>query len=550
MYYQISDIGQFRTKTLQSIGRMWRQFKTDLTDEYIYGPSKGLSPCEKYGISEDEWKEFKKTCEDPAWKEKRIKKQEIAKQNKAPHIMGRGEYDFVVVQEMERKLEERKKEASKSGEDVIIDPPSPPSRHLRWKLGRQTRAGGVSSDAAREIIAKIHVRPHILESRKHHRKYSMIEKIPKQVKFLKKVIKTNDTDCYNILRMKSDELEAQCTQGSFTPEGRCDILAEAIGRPEHPGRVRGIGFGVGIRDYFGRSSRRSASINDSVLEELTKKITYDVTQNLMKTFGHTLESLGAHSQQHHTDLRTPDDHHITRVSTKGSCADDFFGPSGGKTPPDRFGFYVDERPLCLVAIGRVHRGESTLHYAPLPSHLVKVVVEEAVDGGAEVSIPTEEVSLVRDALGTFIAWPKDLVVADFIKDIERSEPPKKHARQDDRSSHIDTLKELFSVAATLFSDPLQFWTLYLSKLNVGTMDDDLYGYFDPQSIQNMGNKGDEASGYITSRMSDAKKQIYLGAYHHDIDNFWSLFRQKAKLCGFAHYTVSLTTALRPYSRIP
>ncbi|KAL6517095.1 hypothetical protein OROHE_017801 [Orobanche hederae] len=257
---------------------------------------------------------------------------------------------------MERKLEERKKEASKSGEDVIIDPPSPPSHHQRWKFGRRTRSGGVSSDAAREIIDK-------------------------------------------------DELEAQCTQGSFTPEGRHDILAEAIGRPEHPGRVRRIGFGVGIRDYFGRSSRRSASINESV--------------------------------------------------TKGNCADDFSGPSGGKTPPDRFGFYVDEHPLRLVAIGRVHHEESTLHCAPLPAHLVKVVVEEAVDGGAGVPIPTEEVSPVREALGTFIAWPKYLVVADFIKDIERSEPPKKYARQDDRSSHSDTLKELFSVAAILFSDPLQ-----------------------------------------------------------------------------------------------
>ncbi|KAL6582358.1 hypothetical protein OROMI_006372 [Orobanche minor] len=348
---QISDIGQFHTKTLQSIGRNWRQFKTDLTGEYIYGPSKGLSPCEKYGISEDDWKEFKKIREDPTWEENRIKKQEIAKLNKAPHTMARGGYDFVVVREMERKLEERKKEASKSGEDVIIDPPSPPSRHQRWKLGCRTRAGGDSSDAAHEIVTKI------------------------------------------------DELEAQCTQGGFTPEGRHDILAEAIGRPEHTGRVRGIRFGVGIRDYFGRSSRRAASsISESVLEELTKKITYDVTQNLMKT-------------------------------TKGSCADDVSGPSRGKTPPvdtGRFGLYMDERPPHLVAIGRVHHEDSTLHCASLPAHLVKVVVEEAVDGGAKVPIPTEE-------------------------DIERHEPPKKYARQDDRSSHSDTLKELFSVATTLFT---------------------------------------------------------------------------------------------------
>ncbi|KAL6584473.1 hypothetical protein OROMI_003762 [Orobanche minor] len=78
---------------------------------------------------------------------------------------------------------------------------------------------------------------------------------------------------------------------------------------------------------------------------------------------------------------------------------------------------MDERPLCLVAIGRVHHGDSTLHCVPLPAHLVKVVVEKAVDGSAEIPIPTEEVSLVREALGIFIAWPKNLVVADFINNL-------------------------------------------------------------------------------------------------------------------------------------
>ncbi|KAL6531467.1 hypothetical protein OROMI_027830 [Orobanche minor] len=54
----------------------------------------------------------------------------------APHPMARGGYGFVEVWEMKRKMKERKEEASKSREDVNIDPPSPPSRHQRWKLGR------------------------------------------------------------------------------------------------------------------------------------------------------------------------------------------------------------------------------------------------------------------------------------------------------------------------------------------------------------------------------------------------------------------------------
>jgi len=47
----------------------------------------------------------------------------------------------------------------------------------------------------------------------------------------------------------------QTSQGGFIPEGHHDILAAVIGRPEHPGRLRGAGLGVGIRQFLGSSSR-------------------------------------------------------------------------------------------------------------------------------------------------------------------------------------------------------------------------------------------------------------------------------------------------------
>jgi len=50
-------------------------------------------------------------------------------------------------------------------------------------------------------------------------------------------------------------LVEQTSQGGFIPEGRHDILATAIGQPEHPGRVHGARSGVGIRQFFGSSSR-------------------------------------------------------------------------------------------------------------------------------------------------------------------------------------------------------------------------------------------------------------------------------------------------------
>ena len=48
-----------------------------------------------------------------------------------------------------------------------------------------------------------------------------------------------------------DSLEEQVSHGLFVPYGRQDLLTAAIGRPEHPGRVRATGTGVTIKQYFG-----------------------------------------------------------------------------------------------------------------------------------------------------------------------------------------------------------------------------------------------------------------------------------------------------------
>ena len=51
------------------------------------------------------------------------------------------------------------------------------------------------------------------------------------------------------------------------PSGRDDILNMAIGRSEHPGRVRGAGTGVTIMQYFGPASRRSTTSSNSITVE-------------------------------------------------------------------------------------------------------------------------------------------------------------------------------------------------------------------------------------------------------------------------------------------
>ena len=74
-------------------------------------------------------------------------------------------------------------------------------------------------------------------------------------------------------------MEEQCTQGTFVPRGRQDILTTAIGRPEHPGRVRGVGVGVGIRQYFGPPTQHthSSSMSQEELTQLEQKLTEKLT---------------------------------------------------------------------------------------------------------------------------------------------------------------------------------------------------------------------------------------------------------------------------------
>ena len=73
---------------------------------------------------------------------------------------------------------------------------------------------------------------------------------------------------YNCVFSVQDSFEDQATQGSLVPHGRQDVLAAAIRRPEHPGRVRAAGAGVTIKKYFGSAPRTSHGSSSLPPEEL------------------------------------------------------------------------------------------------------------------------------------------------------------------------------------------------------------------------------------------------------------------------------------------
>ncbi|KAG5085250.1 hypothetical protein JHK82_052647 [Glycine max] len=97
-----------------------------------------------------------------------------------------------------------------------------------------------------------------------------------------------------------------------------------------------------------------------------------------------------------------------QVSTTGSCVDlSRNDPQIGDS--DRCGLYIEVDPARLVALGKVYEGSTVVHNTPLLPDQVKVGVEEVIDADAPVPVPIHEVSLVGQAIQTFLAWPTHLI---------------------------------------------------------------------------------------------------------------------------------------------
>ncbi|KAL5166099.1 hypothetical protein HKD37_18G051126 [Glycine soja] len=278
---------------------------------------------------------------------------------------------------------------------------------------------------------------------------------------------------YHCVFSVQDSFEEQATQGSFVPHGRQDVLTAAIGRPEHPGRVRAAGAVVTIKQYFGSAPRTSCSVSSlppdelqqltqQIRDQLEESITEKVTRQVMASFSQLQSQM--QSQAPPEPLVGPGPSG-PRVSTKGSCVD----PSGNDLEmgdSDRCGLYIEADPARLVAVGRVYEGSTLVHSTPLLPGQVKVSVDEVKDADAPVPVPTAEVSLVGQALHTFLAWSTPAV--------SPPKPPPKPDPEVDDPLYLMTLTIL-----ELFLRPIR----HLTETCMRAGNSDIYGFLEPQSIQ-------------------------------------------------------------------
>ncbi|KAH1249297.1 hypothetical protein GmHk_05G012682 [Glycine max] len=214
--FDIPEASDCRTKRklLQAVGERWRHVEDTV--------------CDKYGINKEKWAQFCQTRRDPSWEDVRIKTQAIQKQNTTHHVLSRGGYDYLEQKLLAEKTKKKLQEAAQSGSiDGIIDPPSSVRRHVKWKMARMKKIGEMTTEAAKEIAEKI------------------VSHFQLTITIMFEYLENAMYHC--------------ATQGSFVPHGHQDVLAAAIGRLEHPGRVRAVGADVTIKQYFGSAPRTSRS---------------------------------------------------------------------------------------------------------------------------------------------------------------------------------------------------------------------------------------------------------------------------------------------------
>ena len=67
----------------------------------------------------------------------------------------------------------------------------------------------------------------------------------------------------------------QVNRGVRVVSGRNDILSQSYDRPEHPGRLRAVPSGVGVKDYYGKEVR--PYVQDKYVNKLVEMNSFQTT---------------------------------------------------------------------------------------------------------------------------------------------------------------------------------------------------------------------------------------------------------------------------------
>ncbi|KOM31380.1 hypothetical protein LR48_Vigan01g093500 [Vigna angularis] len=207
------------------------------------------------------------------------------------------------------------------------------------------------------------------------------------------------------LRIRTDQ-----TQGTFAGQGRDDILTTTIEKPEHPGRVRGVPRAIGLRDYFVPTQKNTQTTSQDVLRQMDLQWEERLNQSMRSMEQRFIEQLQEQKEiQRDIFLFLEEIQKEIQRSLEEklhSMTQDTMGfPTEALTAPR-----VSTRRSCFPVEPTEYNGQ-TIHSVPiLPQH-VRVTIDEVRDPQAQVPVPTPEIHFVGEAIGSFIAWTRALIMS-------------------------------------------------------------------------------------------------------------------------------------------
>ncbi|KAL3630479.1 hypothetical protein CASFOL_023463 [Castilleja foliolosa] len=231
--------------------------------------------------------------------------------------------------------------------------------------------------------------------------------------------------------MGFDSLEEQSSSGSFKASGTNDVLAVAIGKPDHPCRVRGVGRGYTVSSYFGRQRQVSGMVSR---EEFNN--TVNTIAEMERKLQMILSSQTSSSREPLTPVvESAKGSNLSAAPNVMDCDDE-----NDDEHIDEYELYLEDPQRRLVAYGEIHDLGSTIHNIKLKSDEVRVTVVRVVVEDAQVPFPTDEVTTVGEAPQNFIVWPRRLVEKIGRKGFSQKELfPKPNSQPNAPSDSLKTL---------------------------------------------------------------------------------------------------------------
>ncbi|CAI9302872.1 unnamed protein product [Lactuca saligna] len=341
----------YKAQVLKVCNQQWRSYKSKL----VKFMDKHIDPLEKYPyLDKDMWNDFVKQKSKPEFKEIRVKATASVMMNKNPPRLGPQGY---------RGMRPRWEQEIESG--VL------------------TKAHQISSERARDYIF----------ARLKRDSSGALVVTPDMEPLVDNIV----------------EKEKQVSQGDLEIRPGSDLLVKVLG-PEHPGRIRAIGYNVGLKQSIlgiKEKNRKKHEILD--LKEMKAK--QEEHAKSIADMEDKIASLRREIAKNNDGTVTSPSPVVNKTSLESTPAVDALDKISVPTECELLLPYGMVQRRC--AKGRVHPfGNGIVHSTPLQKDHVKVSVDIIYGDyhSLHIPVPTSDADNLGEALYSFIQWPRHAIL--------------------------------------------------------------------------------------------------------------------------------------------